>query len=96
MAAHLWPPLFKGRRSCCVNRFMNQPCRVTTRLSSQRGEAAGNRVQGRRRASPIRGTPISMGDSNWVKKLIAMVRLRVLSHVYERLDVKVRLGRCVM
>ena len=23
--AHLWPPGFRGRRSCCVNRLINQP-----------------------------------------------------------------------
>lgn len=23
--AHLWPPGLSGRRSCCVNRFINQP-----------------------------------------------------------------------
>lgn len=25
MRAHLCPPMFRGRRSCCVNRLMNQP-----------------------------------------------------------------------
>lgn len=39
--AHLCPPTFSGRRSCCVNRLTNQPCRVRTRLFSHRDVGVG-------------------------------------------------------
>lgn len=58
IAAHLWPPLFKGRRSCWVNRLINQPCRVRRRLFSQRADGLGYKDQGRVRARAIRGMPI--------------------------------------
>ena len=40
-AAHLCPPGFKGRRSCWVNRLINQPWRVNRRLFSHRVEGVG-------------------------------------------------------
>lgn len=74
--AHLCPPMFSGRRSCCVNRLMNQPCRVRRRLFIQREVGAGKRVHGRRRAMAINGMPKSVGLRNWSKKLSVMVRFR--------------------
>lgn len=62
--AHLWPPRFIGRRSCWVKRLINQPCRVNSRLLSQRVVGVGKRIQGKVRASIIRGIPRSVGLIN--------------------------------
>lgn len=40
-AAHLWPPRLIGWNICCVNRLINQPCRVRRRLFSQRAVGLG-------------------------------------------------------
>ncbi len=39
--AHLCPPVFRGRRSCWVNRLMNQPWRVSRRLFNHREDGVG-------------------------------------------------------
>lgn len=62
--AHLWPPMFRGRRSCCVNRLINQPWRVSRRLFIHREDGAGKKIHGRRRAMAIRGMPRSVGLRN--------------------------------
>lgn len=62
--AHLCPPMFSGRRSCWVNRLMNQLCRVNRRLLTHREDGAGKSVHGRRRARAIRGMPKSVGLKN--------------------------------
>lgn len=80
--AHLWPPVFRGRRSCWVNRLINQPCRLDRRLFSQRGDGEGNKTQGRVRAIAIKGIPISVGLANWSKKLSVMVSFRALFWEY--------------
>lgn len=41
ITAHLCPPTFSGRRSCCVNRPTNQLCRVRIRLFSHRDVGVG-------------------------------------------------------
>ena len=39
--AHLWPPRFRGRRSCWVKRLMNQFCSVRRRLFNHRAVGVG-------------------------------------------------------
>lgn len=39
--AHLWPPMLRGKNNCCVNRLINQPCRVISRLFIHREEGVG-------------------------------------------------------
>lgn len=80
--AHLWPPRFKGNKSCWVNRLINQFCRVISRLLSHRAEGVGKRIQGRLRARAIRGIPKNEGLMNWSKKLSVMVRFRALFWVF--------------
>lgn len=63
-AAHLWPPMFKGRSSCLVNWPISCPSKVRSRLFSQRSEGVGNSNQGRISARAISGTPKKTGDSN--------------------------------
>lgn len=55
--AHLWPPGLRGNSSCCVNRLMNQPWRVSSRLFNQRFDGVGYRIQGRANARAISGMP---------------------------------------
>lgn len=80
--AHLCPGTFTGRKSSCVNRPMNQFCRVSRRLFNHRSVGVGKRIQGRVRARAIRGMPMKTGDINWSKKLSAMVSFRVLFWVF--------------
>lgn len=94
MRAHLCPPGFKGRRSCCVNRLMNQLCRVISRLFNHREEGVGKRIQGKLRARAIRGIPKNEGLINWSKKLNVMVRFRVLFWVFRCFEGWVRWGKC--
>lgn len=75
--AHLCPPMLRGRRSCWVNRLINQFCRVKRRLLAHRLVGVGYRTQGRSRARAIRGMPKEVGLRNWSKKLSVMVRFRV-------------------
>ena len=77
--AHLCPLGFRGRRSCWVNRLMNQFCRVSRRLSSHRGEGAGKSNSGRQRARATNGIPRKEELINWSKKFRTMVRLKVVS-----------------
>lgn len=62
--AHLWPPAFKGRKSWLVNRAINHPWSVKTRLFSHRAEGAGKRSHGRVKAIKIRGIPRCVGLEN--------------------------------
>lgn len=39
--AHLCPPILIGKKSCCVNRLMNQFWRVSSRLFNHREEGVG-------------------------------------------------------
>ena len=56
-SAHLCPFKLRGRRSCWVNRLMNQFCRVSRRLFSHREEGVGKNSRGRLRAKAISGIP---------------------------------------
>ena len=77
ITAHLWPPRFKGRRSCWVNRLINHPCSVIRRLFSHRAEGVGKRIHGRVSATAMSGMPRYVGLINWSKKLSVMVSFRV-------------------
>lgn len=94
MRAHLWPPTFRGKRSCCVNRLINQFCSVSKRLFIHRTCGAGSRIQGSVRARAIRGIPSNEGLINWSKKLSVMVRIRALFWIFPCFEGRVRLGKC--
>lgn len=78
ITAHLCPPRFNGIRSCCVNRLINQLCKVSSRLFNHRCVGVGYRSQGSVNARAIRGIPIYVGLMNWSKKFSAMVSFRGL------------------
>lgn len=92
--AHLCPPWFNGCISCCVNRLINQLCRVITRLFNHRFVGVGSRSHGMEMASVIRGIPISVGLMNWSKKLRFMVKFRAGRLVFLCFGWLVHLGRC--
>lgn len=92
--AHLWPPKLRGRRSCCVNRLMNQLCRASKRLFNHRDVGVGKRIHGRVNARAIRGMPRKTGLINWSKKLSVMVSFKSLFWVFPRFEVWVRMGKC--
>lgn len=62
--AHLCPPRLIGRRSCWVNRLINQFCSVKRRLVRHRAVGVGKRIHGRRRAKAIKGIPRKRGLIN--------------------------------
>lgn len=66
------------------------------RLFSQRGIGLGKRIQGKLRARAIRGTPRSVGLTNWSKKLRIMVNLRALLGGCLSFGVRGRLEKCVV
>lgn len=76
--AHLCPFTGTGKKICWVERLINHPSRVVRRLFSQRVVGFGTKIQGRVRASAIRGMPNSLGLINWSKKLNVMVSFRSL------------------
>ena len=62
-----------------MNRLINHPWRVRTRLFSHRAEGVGYRTHGRLRARAIRGIPRREGLENWSKKLSVIYRMCLVS-----------------
>lgn len=90
--AHLWPPIFKGVKSCDVNWLIDQFCVVKSRLLNHRRAGVGNSNHGRRKAKYMRGMPSRVGLINWSKKLIIMVRIRGIFLAFECFEMWAHLG----
>lgn len=71
--AHLWAPLFKGAKSCCVNWPINCAWRAETRFFSHPAVGVGYKTQGSVKAIMFNGIPKKTGLINWSKNPNAMV-----------------------
>lgn len=72
--AHLWAEVFRGKRSCLVNRVKNQFWKVRRRLFIHLAEGVGNNNQGVNIAKKMRGMPSEVVEANWLNRSIVMVR----------------------
>lgn len=76
MKAHLCPGLLRGRRICLVKVFKKNDWEVVRRLKTHCLEGVGNKSHGTSIAIKINGTPNEVGEANWLKRLVTIVRFR--------------------
>ena len=75
-SAHLCPGTFKGRKIWAINCPINQFCRVKVRLFNQREVKEGKSRVGNAIATKISDTPNKVVLSNWLNRLMVMVRIK--------------------